>query len=259
MSSLPAAPDETRSFAADVRHFLLHRPAVSTLVATESESIRADYERRIAQRVGIDVSGYSILNVHRIGIDAPVRYVFEEISRWDGGSPCWPDHVATMEEIDGERGRLRVVLLGRAPLTRWLRRGFGPGPGTLFIMNAVENRQVPISADFDNARYLLWECSGGYPIGVFSIYVRSAIPERDEVEQTHVFFAVGFNPYGRSFLAGIHPVRSTWEAIHNRVTSNVLNRFKRLCEAGFRDLQDGTVGAPAQSDDQRQERDAGDP
>lgn len=239
MSPPTAAPDETHSLVADVRHFVVHPPELPTLVATGSEPARDDYESRIAQRVGIDVSGYSILNIHRIGIEAPVGYVFEEVARWDGGSPCWPDHVATIEEIEGEPGQLRVVLAGRAPLTRWLRRVLGPSAGTLFIMTAVRGRGEPISADLDNARYFLWKCSGGYPMGVFSIYARSAIAERGEVEPTQLFFAVGFNPHGWGFLAGVHPVRKTWEAIHNRVTANVLNRFKLLCEAGFRDMQAG--------------------
>lgn len=241
MTGLPPAPTQPKSLVADIRCFLLHRPALPTLVDTESEAEREDYESRIGQRTGVDVSEYSILNIHHIGIDAPASYVFEEILRWSGGSPCWPDHMATIEEIDGNAERLRVVFIGRTRIIDWLRRWIEPDFGTLFRMTTVQTQQVPISADFDNARYFMWKCSGGYPIGVFSIYVRSAIAERDEREQTQVFFAVGFDPYGRRYLARIHPIRSMWEAIHNRVTANVLNRFKDMCEAGFRELQAGAT------------------
>ena len=113
--------------------------------------------------------------------------------------------------------------------------------GTLFEMHARTIRAFPGSSDVDNARYLLWDCSGGYPIGIFSVFARSAIAARDEAEPTQLFFAVGFNPYGRRILSNIRPVRRTWETIHNRVTSNVLNRFKCLCEVGFQEAREGSV------------------
>ena len=47
----------------------------------------------------MDVSVYSILNIHRIGIEAPVETVFDEVERWEGGSACWPDHLATIEGL----------------------------------------------------------------------------------------------------------------------------------------------------------------
>ena len=100
-------------------------------------------------------------------------------------------------------------------------------------------RRVPAESDLDNARYFLWDCKGGYPIGIFSVFARSPIAERGEAEPTQLFFAVGFNPHGRRYLSAVRPVRRTWEAIHNRVTSNVLNRFKRLCEVGFAATQEG--------------------
>jgi hypothetical protein len=81
------APDVTRSLPADIRSYLLPKAAIGTLVDFQSDEVREDYTQRIAQRVGIDVSQYSVLNIHRIGIDAPVRYVFEEIVRWRGDSP----------------------------------------------------------------------------------------------------------------------------------------------------------------------------
>lgn len=233
MTAPPAAPEATRSLYSDFRHYFAQKPAVSTLVDFETEAVREDYTHRIAQRVGIDVSQYSVLNVHRIGIEAPVRYVFEELVRWEGDSPYWPNHVATLEAMNDRPDSIRVVLLGRS-IGGWLAARTGGHVGTLFRMHARTVRPVPGDSDTDNARYLLWDCRGGYPIGIFSVFARSPIPARDEVEPTQLFFAVGFNPYGRRVLSSIRPVRRTWEAIHNRVTSNVLNRFKLLCETNFR-------------------------
>ena len=78
-------------------------------------------------------------------------------------------------------------------------------------------------------------------MGICGIYVRSPIADLGETRQTQAFFAVGFNPYGRRILSNIRPVRRTWETIHNRVTSNVLNRFKCLCEVGFQAAREGSV------------------
>jgi len=39
------------------------------------------------------------------------------------------------------------------------------------------------------------------------------------------------------------PLRRVWEVVHDRVTANVLNRFKRLCEASFETLRGGDTGA----------------
>ena len=238
MTAPTTAPDVTRSLVADIRHYFVHRPPISTLVHSESEQVREDYTQRIAQRVGIDVSQYSVLNIHRIGIDAPVRYVFEEIVRWRGDSPYWPNHVATLQIEQGRPEEVRVVLLGRS-ISGWLGSITGGRWGTLFEMHARTVRRVPADSDLDNARYFLWDCRGGYPIGIFSVFARSPIAARHEIEPTQLFFAVGFNPYGRRRLSRIRPVRRTWEAIHNRVTTNVLNRFKRLCEAGFQATLEG--------------------
>lgn len=241
MTGPKVAPEVSRSLLSDVRHYIIHRPPIPTLVEFDTDEVREDYTQRIAQRVGIDVSQYSVLNIHRIGIDAPVRYVFEELIAWQGDSPYWPNHVATLQILPGRPENVRVVALGRS-IGGWLGSVSGGRLGTLFRMHARTVRQVPGDADVDNARYLLWDCSGGYPIGIFSVFARSPIAARDEIEPTQLFFAVGFNPYGRRSLSSIRPIRRTWETIHNRVTSNVLNRFKCLCEVGFQATRDGTPG-----------------
>ena len=91
----------------------------------------------------------------------------------------------------------------------------------------------------DNARYLLYKCSGGYPIGFFSMYVRSSIPEMSETEHSQLIFIVGFNFYGKARSARGRLMGKPWEWVHDRVTANVLNRIKRLCEWQFARIQQG--------------------
>jgi hypothetical protein len=245
-----AAPDiaRTRGLFSDLRTFVLRKPPLTTLVPSSKESERQDYGQRILQRVGIDVTDYSVLNIHGIGIRAPGTHVFQEVLQWTGESPCWPNHLATVEHLDEKHENMRIFLLGR--WTRWLRRRWpGPGFGALFHLKALKRQQVPDPWNFDNARYLLYECSGGYPIGYLAIYVRSSIPDRQEAEETQLFFAVGFNFFGKK--GGPRPgiVQKVWERLHNRVTANVLNRFKQVCEAEFTRLAKGTGGAETIGDD----------
>lgn len=232
----PPSSDTRQNLWTDLRRYFLRAPEIPTLVSFDERELREEYTRRIAQRVGIDVSKYSVLNIHRIGIDAPVRHVYEEIVRWRGQSPYWPNHVATLE-MGGERAEdVTVVLFGRS-IGGWLWRSSGGRLGVLFRMHIRAVRPVPSSADLDNARYLLWDCRGGYPIGVFSVFARSPIASRGETESTQLFFAVGFDPHGLRALASVRPVRRVWEGIHDRVTGNVLNRFKRVCETSFASLR----------------------
>ena len=87
--------------------------------------------------------------------------------------------------------------------------------------------------DLDSARYALYETSGGYPIGIFGMFVRSRIADRGEVEPTQVFFAVSFNFYGKRKRPHRRLLNPLWEWVHNRASGNILHRFKRLCEAAF--------------------------
>jgi hypothetical protein len=148
--------------------------------------------------------------------------------------------VAALERLDGRLEHIRVLLLGRPRFPFGIGSGrFGPKLVPLFDLNAIEIRAVPHTWDLDNARYLLFECSGGYPIGIFSMYVRSPIAEQGETAPSQLFLIVGFNFYGKE--QG-WPTKSwinrTWERIHNRVTSNILNRFKQLCEWKFKRAQE---------------------
>jgi hypothetical protein len=219
----------------DLRNFFLHRPRVPTLIDASSPEGREQYTWRIAQRLGISVSEYTVLNIHRIGVRAPVRYVFEKLREWTPDPDAWPNHLATLEGVDADRNHLKILFLGK--LTRWLRRTLLPSDfGTLFRLAALRIRSDPQPSDRDNARYVLYECSGGYPIGIFAIYVRSPISDLDERSPSQLFFCVSFNFWGRRSWPLVRTLGRVWEAIHNRATSNILNRFKTRCESDFRDL-----------------------
>jgi hypothetical protein len=199
-----------------------------------SEEDRHRYSESIMQRVGMDVEQYRLLNIHRIGIEVPASYLFDELMKWNGDSICWPNHIARVNLQDDRQERILITLFGKS------KEPAGSGKGffrfrfpQLFILDAVRIQPFPTFADTDNARYFLYKCSGGYPIGIFSLYVRSSIPERGESEMSQLFLMVSFNFYGRRSLSRLNVLNHTWEGIHNRVTANVANRFKKLCEWKF--------------------------
>ncbi len=238
-STPPAPPELTSGIWGDVRAFFLQRPKVPTRIDLTNLESRTDSVDRIRQRLGISVSEYEVLNIHRIGIEAPVADVFEELLSGDATSACWPSHVAPAERLEDRFEGIEIQLFGR----RWPGFGkdrFGLGLVPLFRMDLVRICREPDPL-FDNARYLLYECSGGYPIGVFAIYVRSSIAELGEVEPAQLFFGVGFDFFGRKFRPPVSPLKWTWQTIHDRVTANVLNRFKQLCEWRFASAQSAGV------------------
>lgn len=227
--SAPSRPPRpVRGVMGDVLHYLIHTPRIPTRLDFSSIAEREDYSKRILQRVGRDVSGYSVLNVHQIGIDAPGRYVFEELLQWDSDALSWPNELATIERVGGGLSHLKVHLFGRSWLRhlRWKRT-------PLFEMKLLRQQAVPGNSDTDNSRYLLFSCEGGYPIGILALYVRSSIPEQGEVHTTQVFLGVGFDFYGRETWPLFHPFNRVWEVIHDRATRNQLNRLKQLCEWKF--------------------------
>lgn len=232
-------PTASRNWLSDVRHFLWHKPEIPTLVKFESEEDRINYSHRIMQRLDLDVDRYVILNIHKIGIDVPVKYVFEELLKWDGDATCWPNYLAEVDRVDGQLENIHLYPFG------WRRYPFGRSTGPfgmsyipLFDLTARRIQEIPLSDEFDNARYLLYDCSGGYPIGIFSMYVRSSIADQEEAEPTQLFMLVGFNFYGREDWSYKRMVNRLWEGLHNRVTANVMNRFKQLCEWRFHGIQD---------------------
>jgi len=219
----------------DLRDFMFRRPDVPTLVRFTSGAERQDYSSRILQRLNVKVDDYAILNIHRIGINAPVSFAFAQLETWDSRSTWWPNRLAKLEAADRNLQHIRVYFLGRKKhLLSFKLPLFGLNTIPLFEMHALAIRQAPEASDFDNSRYLLYSCGGGYPVGIVAIYLRSPIASLDEPDQTQIFFAVGFNFYGKREWPKTHLINSVWERIHNRVTAHILNRFKRECEARFR-------------------------
>lgn len=232
-------PDRNKGIFSDFRSFVLHRPEIPTLITFSSREERENYSQRIMQRIGIDVNKYSVLNVHKIGIEVPVLYVFEELLIWDGDSTCWPNRIASVERIGGRLEQIKIFLFGKRRYPFGFKRSFfGLRFVPLFSLTALKFQYLPGPSD-DNARFLLYESSGGYPIGIFTMYVRSSIAEQGEIEQAQLFLAVGFDFYGRERRSKPGFINKIWEKIHNRVTGNTLNRFKQLCEWRFERLREG--------------------
>jgi hypothetical protein len=225
-------PSTSKSLLTDVIYFLLHKPKQATLIKFDSAEERDNYNHRVMQRTGIDPNRYSVLNIHKIGVEAPVSYVFNELLQWNGDSTCWPNHIAKVDRIKNNLEKIRILPFGwkKYPF-KLMRSFFGLKFIPLFRLNAIRIKKIPDSYDFDNARYLLYKCSGGYPIGIFTMYVRSSIHTMGEVAKSQLIFAVGFNFYGKEdWQRRRKLVNKIWEMVHNRVTANVLNRIKQLGE-----------------------------
>lgn len=218
----------------DIRYYFFHKPEKKTLVKFNSEEDRQLYSNSIMQRVGIEVDKYRLLNMHRIGIEVPTSILFDELLKWNGDSICWPNHIARVNLQDDKLEKIRISLFGKSVMSaehhRW---SFSLRFPQLFILDSIRIQSTPSPFDTDNARYLLYQCSGGYPIGIFSMYVRSSIPERGESAMSQLFILVSFNFYGKKVLSRLSLVNRIWEGVHNRVTANVANRFKILMEWKF--------------------------
>lgn len=231
----------------DIRDYFIHQPEIPTLVACRSRQERCFYSESILQRVGIDVEKYHLLNLHRIAIEVPATMLFEELLQWNGDSICWPNHIARVNLVDGRQDRIMISLLGKSKDISgrgggWLSLGFPQ----LFVLDAIRIQTTPGPLDPDNARYLLYRCSGGYPIGIFSMYIRTSIADRGETAMSQLFILVSFNFFGKRFLSRLPVIGRIWEWVHNRVTANVANRFKMLMEWKFGQLT-GDTDSPAAS------------
>jgi hypothetical protein len=225
-------PAISKGILTDIRYFFLHKPEHPTLITFDTQEERLEFNSRIIQRLGIDTNQYSILNINKIGIDAPVNHIFRELLLFRGNPSCWPNHIAKVDRIDTELNHIRILPFGwkRYPF-KFMKSFLGLPIIPLFLLNAIEIKTVPDSHDFDNARYFLYECSGGYPIGILAIYVRSSIPELGETCKSQLIFGVSFNFFGnQKWQKNRKLIGVLWEWIHNRVTANVLNRLKQLSE-----------------------------
>ncbi len=232
-------PKRCTGLVSDSRAFFFHKPETPTLITFNSPEERENFSRRIAQRIGIDTGKYNVLNIHQIGIDVPVRYVFEELLHWDEDSTCWPNHIAEVVRQDGKLEHIQIYLMGKKKYPLGMKSFLGIKCIPLFKLDALTFLHMPQPLDYDNARYLLYECSGGYPIGFFALYVRSSIAEQNEKESSQLFMLVSFNFYGREDVSERHILNRIWKKVHNRVTSNVMNRVKQLCEWRFDKIQNG--------------------
>ena len=221
------------SFLCDLKNYFLNSPRIKTLLEHNSPEEKESISKRILQRIGISVNEYSILNVHKIGIEVPVKYVFEELLQWDGTSDYWPNQLARVKRINGSLEKILIYTLGIEKLNfgGLLANGIKFKP--LFNMTALKFQITTPPSDTDNARYLLYKCSGGYPIGVFTIYVRSSISAEKETDKTQLFSLVAFNFYGKKSWFYNNLINPIWEKIHNRVTNNILNRMKTEFEDKF--------------------------
>ncbi len=234
-----APPSQSKNLFSDTIKFLLHKPEIKTLVTFNSEEERFEYSQRIMQRLNLDTNEYSVLNIHKIGIQAPASYVFDELLEWNGDSTCWPNHIAKVDRIQNDLGNIRILPFGWNKYPFRMNSLFGIKLIPLFLLNAIEIKSSPDNFDFDNARYLLYKCSGGYPIGIFAMYVRSSLRELGERGQSQLFFGVGFNFYGdKNWKNKRKLINKIWEVVHNRVTANVLNRIKRLSEWRVEKMKD---------------------
>lgn len=238
-------PSRSSGILTDIRYFFINKPEKPTLINLKTEEDRENYNKRIVQRFGINPEKFSVLNIHKIGVDAPPSYVFDELLRWNGDSTCWPNHIAKIDLVNNKLENIRVLLFGKEKYPFGFRKSFlGLKLLPLFNMNAIRIKKVPDPFDFDNARYLLYECSGGYPIGIFFMYVRSSIEDMGETEQSQLFLTVGFNFYGKeNWSSRLRIVDRIWQLIHNRVTSNVVSRIKQLAEWRLSKLQNESTNS----------------
>lgn len=223
-------PNRSDSVYTDIKYFFINKPPINTLIKFDDEETKRIYCQSIMQRMSIDVDSYKMFNIHQIGVNTPISYLFDELLKWDGNSSCWPNHIAKVHLVNNNLNKIQIHLFD---MSKYL---FGFKPFHLFDLNAIKIKRVPSYDDPDNARYLLYQCKGGYPIGVFSMYTRTSIPERGEKEMSQLFFMVGFDFFGSSSLSNIRFIRKLWAFFHNRVTSNVAYRFKQLCEYRFNEL-----------------------
>lgn len=233
-------PGKSKSVFSDIWYFLLNKPKQATFIKFKTFQDRLNFRHRILQRIGMDASKYEVLNVHKIGINAPANYIFEELLSWNGDSTCWPNHIAKVDRINDRIENIQILPFGLDKYPFGIKNGiFGLDFIPLFKLNARKIQAVPDSLEADNARYLLYDCSGGYPIGFFTMYVRSSIADLNEKEQSQLFFGVGFDFFGRKNWTEKNILLRIWAMIHNRVTRNVMNRFKQLCEWRFEKIQAG--------------------
>ncbi|HEY9115318.1 MAG TPA: hypothetical protein VIN10_11520 [Bacteroidales bacterium] len=224
---------KSNSILSDIRYFFIQKSEIDTLVKFQPENGRQQYNQLIFDRIGLEVDKFKMLNIHQIAIDVPVDFLFGELMKWNSDSCWWPNHIAKVHALDDRLSRINVFLFGKINFS-FKKQKKSPEFHLLRLFNfKLIKKENNSSPENKNAHYLLYECSGGYPIGVFSLFMRDSIPENNETCKSQLFMMVSFNFYGIKSLSRIKMITKTWEAIHNRVTSNSLNRIKNYCEMNF--------------------------
>lgn len=231
--------NKSNSIVSDIRNFFLNKPEQNTFIDLAQLEDRKRYNKLILERTGFDVGNYTLLNIHHIGVNTPVKFLFEELMRWNSNSCWWPNHIAKVHVLDTDLSHIDVFLFGKL---NFRRRNRTKSPEfhllRLFNLTILKKKQKSDEDDFnDNAHYLFYKCSGGYPIGVFSLFARNSIPEDNEDCESQLFMMVSFNPHGIKSLSKVKFFAKIWEGIHNRVTSNSLIRIKNYCELNYQNQQ----------------------
>lgn len=226
---------KSNSIISDIKYFFINKPEMNTFIELKSDDDRKRYNKLIYERTGYDVGEYTLLNIHQIGVDTPVDYLFDELMRWNSDTCWWPNHIAKVHVTSNDLSHIDVFLFGKL--------NFKPGNKIkspefhllrLFNLSILKKIQNPGKNDsVDNAHFLFYKCSGGYPIGVFSLFARKSLPENNEDCESQLFMMVSFNPHGIKSLSKVKLFTKTWEAIHNRVTTNSLTRIKKFCESNY--------------------------
>jgi len=218
----------------DIKYFLFDKPYINTFIKINSPSIRKFYDDLIQKRIEYKVSDYNLLNIHQIGIEAPAQFVFNELIKWNSDSCWWPNHIARVNVLDSEQSKINIFLFGKLSLKRNVKtRSPGFHLLRLFNLTLIKKEGNIENKSKENIHYLLYKCSGGYPIGVFSLFTRDSDPDKNESNKSQLFMMVSFNPHGIKLLSKIKLVTKIWELIHNRVASNSLYRIKGFCEQNY--------------------------
>lgn len=230
----PELPPSSGSLFTDLYTFLVKTPRFDTFIKFDNPMDKKYYGLRILHRLNVKVNEYKVLNIHKIGINVPGKYVFEELLAWDKNSPYWPNHLASIKRIEGSLNRVQMYLLGMEKIfASKLLNLNGINLPQLFRLEKRQFNLTPQTTDIENEHSLLYDCAGGYPIGILSIYVRSSNEAQNEKEMSQLFFMVAFDFFGLKKERRFKLIKKIWEMIHNRVTANVLNRIKLICESKF--------------------------
>jgi len=238
-NKISGLPPYSKNLFTDLYYFLFKSPKLKTYLKFANPTDQKYYGLRLLHRSNVMVHEYKVLNIHKIGINAPGNHIFEELLKWDENSLYWPNNLARIKRIEGYLDNIQIYLFGIDKIfgIKTLNLSgirFPP----LFRLEKREINFIPKTTDLDNERSLLYDCSGGYPIGVFSLYVRSSRKEYNEKEMSQLFITVAFDFFGLKKKRHSIFFKTFWEKIHNRVTANVLNRINLICESKFNAIND---------------------